>query len=55
MKYKDHIDAYDVKFKETVSEVILDDIASMYGFQLINLIHDLWTINSIDCIIGASI
>ena len=42
-------------FKETVYEVIMDEIASMYEFPLINLICDICTINSVDCIIVASI
>ena len=44
-----------MKFKETVSTVILDEISSMYGFTFLDLIRDLWTSNSVDCILGASI
>ena len=44
-----------MKFKETVSEVMLDEIASMNGFPFIILINDLWNSNNVDCIIGTSI
>ena len=54
-KYNDHIDENYVKFKETVSEVMMGEIASIYLFTFINLIHDLCTSNSVDWIIGDSI
>ena len=53
--YNDHIDAYFKKLKKNISKTVLENIASMYGFPFINLIHYLWTSHGMTCILGASI
>eukprot|EP00957_Ditylum_brightwellii_P205031 15341889-Ditylum_brightwellii.AAC.1 len=53
--YNSDIDSYHALFQELVSKKLLDEIASMYGFAFLNLIHDLWTNNSVNCVLGSSI
>ena len=53
VKYNKHIDAFYLTFKETVYEVMLDKIASIYGCPFINLIRDIWNSNSVVFILGA--
>eukprot|EP00957_Ditylum_brightwellii_P186736 14219159-Ditylum_brightwellii.AAC.1 len=53
--YNDYIDAYYGKFKQTISKMVLDNIAAIYGLHFINLIHNLWTSHGVVCILGASI
>ena len=54
-KFNNKIESYHKQFKELLSKLLLENIFTMNGFLFINLIYNLWTNNSVDCILWASL
>lgn len=53
--YNDHIDAYDLEFKELVVKAMQTEMEKMLHFPFLNLIHDMWTSKAVKCVLGVSL